>query len=114
MTRAGTGTTGLPEATDVPQGLPAPEQPRSGIDPLPLGPDGLTCSAKGCRQGAHYDLRWNNPKIHTPDRRKHWLACTDHRDSLSRFLSARGFLREVVDLPEQDPPASSSPAEAAG
>lgn len=53
------------------------------------------CSAKGCRNPAAYALIWNNPKIHTPDRRKVWLACEEHRDSLSGFLSARGFLREV-------------------
>jgi hypothetical protein len=40
-------------------------------------------------------LLWNNPKIHTPERRKTWLACDDHKVSLSEFLSARGFLREV-------------------
>jgi hypothetical protein len=40
-------------------------------------------------------LRWNNPKIHTPDRRKVWLACDAHRQHLSDFLAARGFLREV-------------------
>ena len=45
-----------------------------------------------------YDLSWNNPKIHPPERRKHWLACAGHRDSLSQFLSARGFLREVEPL----------------
>lgn len=53
------------------------------------------CSAKGCRRPAVWDLRWNNPKIHTPDRRKSWLACEEHRDHLSGFLSARGFLRET-------------------
>jgi hypothetical protein len=56
------------------------------------------CSARGCRQSASYDLQWNNPTIHTADRRKHWLACDDHRDSLSQFLSARGFLKSVVPL----------------
>lgn len=70
-----------------------------GVDPLPAGEDGLVCSARGCRADAAFDLRWNNPKIHTPGRRKHWLACPDHRASLSAFLSARGFLREVEDLP---------------
>lgn len=69
-----------------------------GVDPLPVGPDGLVCSARGCRASATIDLRWNNPKIHLPTRRKHWLACPEHRDSLSAFLSARGFLREVVPL----------------
>jgi hypothetical protein len=54
------------------------------------------CSAKGCQQPAAHELRWNNPKLHTPDRRKTWLACDDHRESLSQFLAARNFLREVV------------------
>jgi hypothetical protein len=40
-------------------------------------------------------LLWNNPKIHTPDRRKTWLACDEHKESLSGFLTARGFLKEV-------------------
>ena len=61
--------------------------------------DELVCSARGCRAPATVDLRWNNPRIHTPDRRKHWLACTAHRESLSSFLSTRGFLREVEELP---------------
>ncbi|MFT4163761.1 MAG: acetone carboxylase [Microlunatus sp.] len=65
---------------------------------MPEGPAELTCSARGCRAAAAYDILWNNPTIHTPDRRKHWLACGDHRDSLSAFLSARGFLREVEEL----------------
>jgi hypothetical protein len=43
-------------------------------------------------------LEWNNPKIHTPDRRKQWLACGEHRDSLGAFLGARGFLRETLPL----------------
>lgn len=68
-------------------------------DPLPRSEDGsLTCSARGCRQVATYDLQWNNPRIHTQARRKHWLACADHRESLGAFLSARGFLRDTVEL----------------
>jgi hypothetical protein len=70
----------------------------TGIDPLPTGPDGLVCSAKGCRQPATMDLRWNNPKIHPDTRRKHWLACDEHAASLNQFLSTRGFLREVLPL----------------
>jgi hypothetical protein len=68
---------------------------------LPDGPsdDGHpTCSARGCRRAATFDLAWNNPKIHPVERRKHWLACDDHRDSLSSFLAARSFLREVEPL----------------
>ncbi|MGH3366394.1 MAG: acetone carboxylase [Nocardioidaceae bacterium] len=59
------------------------------------GPEHV-CSAKDCRRPAVWELRWNNPKIHTPDRRKSWLACDQHRDHLSGFLSARDFLRETV------------------
>jgi hypothetical protein len=54
------------------------------------------CSAKGCQTEAAYELLWNNPKLHTPDRRKVWLACEEHRQSLSDFLAARKFLRDVV------------------
>ena len=70
----------------------------SDVDPFLEGADGPLCSARGCRQAASYDLQWNNPKIHAADRRKHWLACHDHRESLAQFLSARGFLKEVLPL----------------
>ena len=60
----------------------------------PMTPD--TCSAKGCTAPAQHALQWNNPKIHTPERRKTWLACEDHRVSLSDFLAARSFLKDVV------------------
>jgi hypothetical protein len=56
----------------------------------------LICSAKGCRAPAAWALRWNNPKLHPPERRKTWLACPEHRTSLGEFLDLRGFLREVV------------------
>jgi len=54
------------------------------------------CSAKGCQAGATWELLWNNPKLHTPERRKIWLACDDHRQSLADFLGARSFLKDVV------------------
>lgn len=57
------------------------------------GDPGSICSAKGCTADAAFALQWNNPKIHTPDRRKTWLACTEHRSYLEQFLGARGFLR---------------------
>jgi len=66
--------------------------------PDQVDPADTTCSAKGCRNPAGFDLQWNNPKIHPPQRRKHWLACPEHRDSLSAFLSARSFLKQVVAL----------------
>ena len=57
------------------------------------------CSAKGCRAPAVWALRWNNPKLHEPERRKTWLACQDHRGSLGDFLEIRGFLREIAPVP---------------
>lgn len=50
-------------------------------------------------------MRWNNPRLHTPDRRKIWLACEEHRVSLAGHLEVRGFLRDVVAvdaLPDSD------------
>ncbi len=58
------------------------------------------CSAKGCRAAAVWVLAWNNPKIHTPERRKTWLACEEHREHLSQFLGVRGMLKDVVLLAE--------------
>lgn len=58
------------------------------------------CSGKGCRAPAVWALVWNNPKVHTPERRKVWLACDDHRAHLVTFLEARSFLREVLTMEE--------------
>jgi hypothetical protein len=58
----------------------------------------LICSAKGCRAAAVTALLWNNPKIHDPDRRKTWLACPEHEESLASFLGARNFLREKTPV----------------
>lgn len=66
---------------------------------------GLVCSAKGCRGTAEWAHLWNNPRLHTPERRKVWLACDEHRVSLGEFLSVRGFLKETV-------PAAEIPADA--
>ncbi|MEV6212206.1 hypothetical protein [Kitasatospora sp. NPDC051914] len=73
------------------------DTPSFGLFGAAEGPDGAAvCSAKGCREAAGWVLVWNNPKLHTPDRRKTWLACDDHREHLSQFLGVRGFLKEVV------------------
>lgn len=61
----------------------------------------VQCSAKGCRAPARHVLVWNNPKIHTPDREKTWVACDEHRQSLSQHLDVRGFLKRVDALPVQ-------------
>jgi hypothetical protein len=66
----------------------------------------LTCSAKGCSAAATWSLLWNNPRLHTPERRKTWLACDTHRDYLAEFLRARRFLRDVERLEDHpDEPA---------
>lgn len=59
------------------------------------GDQPLACSSRGCKNEAVWVLLWNNPKIHTEDRRKQWLACDGHRDTLGDFLKARGFLRDI-------------------
>ncbi|WP_026546791.1 hypothetical protein [Paenarthrobacter nicotinovorans] len=54
------------------------------------------CSRKGCRVVAQWQLLWNNPRIHTPDRRKVWLSCTDHREWLEEYLTTRGLWKETL------------------
>jgi hypothetical protein len=63
----------------------------------------LMCSARACRSSASWGLKWNNPKLHEPNRRKTWLACNEHRESLEAFLTVRGFLRETVPVSELKP-----------
>ena len=70
------------------------------------------CSGKGCRADAEYGLLWNNPKLHPADRRKTWLACEEHRVSLSYFLSVRGFLKDTVPVSELSD--SSEPIDSQG
>lgn len=60
--------------------------------------DEVICSAKGCREAASYVLVWNNPKLHTADREKNWVACEEHRPSLADFLERRSFLRRIDPL----------------
>ena len=81
---------------------------------LAAGADGpgpaavATCSRKACRSEASWQLLWNNPKIHTPERRKIWLACNEHRDWLEDYLQTRRLWKETVELvPEPD--AGSTP-----
>jgi hypothetical protein len=82
---------------DMPADVPADEPPM--------------CSAKGCRAEAAWVLAWNNPKLHTPERRKAWATCEQHREQLAHFLALRGFLRETVPLEQWDA-GQSSPASA--
>ena len=56
------------------------------------------CSRAGCVATAIWRIDWRNPRIHTPDRRKTWVACDEHKDYLREFLAAREFPLEVSTL----------------
>jgi hypothetical protein len=73
--------------------------------------DTLKCSARGCAQPARWKLLWNNPRLHTPERRKTWLACDDHRASLADFLGARSFLRDTVPVDGRPDGSPGAPAD---
>lgn len=79
----------------------------------PHTPEGgrTVCSRKACREEAGWQLLWNNPKIHTPDRRKIWVACADHVDWLQDYLQLRGLWKETLPLHE---PGSSERSEKTG
>lgn len=75
------------------------------ISPLGLGgeaSDRFECSRAGCRDHADYAILWRNPKIHTEDRRKTWLACEPHLPILRDFLATRDFPLEVRTIEEID------------
>ena len=63
---------------------------------LGLEPSAAECSRAGCRETGRWRIEWRNPKIHTEDRRKVWLACDEHEEFLREFLAARDFPLEVV------------------
>jgi hypothetical protein len=55
-------------------------------------PDGRPeCSRAGCRAAAHWRIDWRNPRIHTADRVKSWVACDQHAGYLRDYLAARDF-----------------------
>ena len=66
--------------------------------PGPTPAAAAMCSRKACRSEASWQLLWNNPKIHTPERRKIWLACGEHRDWLEDYLQTRGLWKETVAM----------------
>lgn len=75
-------------------------------------PSRFTCSRAGCSEQAVWRIRWRNPKIHTPDRVKVWLACGEHVDYLRSFLGTRSFPMIVDDRLEDPPlPIPDTPAD---
>jgi hypothetical protein len=61
-------------------------------------PERHTCSRAGCRLEATTAIEWRNPRIHTGDRFKVWLACDEHVPVLRDFLAARAFPLQVKPL----------------
>ncbi|WP_024476530.1 hypothetical protein [Arthrobacter sp. CAL618] len=61
-------------------------------------PAETVCSRKACRLPATWQLLWNNPKIHTLERRKIWVACGEHRDWLENYLQTRDLWKETLPL----------------
>jgi hypothetical protein len=58
----------------------------------------LQCSSAGCRASASWRVNWRNPRLHSPDRVKVWLACDAHRDHLEGYLASRGLPVVVTAL----------------
>jgi hypothetical protein len=65
-------------------------------------PDGdePRCSAAGCTGAAAWRVNWRNPRIHSADRVKIWLACDAHRSTLGDYLATRGFPVVITALDE--------------
>jgi hypothetical protein len=69
-----------------------------------------TCSRAGCRNAATTTVNWRNPRIHSLDRVKVWLACDEHSAYLHDYLAARDFPVVVAPLgtPVESVPSSAS------
>ena len=67
-----------------------------GVD----GPAVDRCSRAGCDSLAVAKVNWRNPRIHSEDRVKVWLACAEHSDFLRDYLASRGFPVIVTGLAE--------------
>ncbi|CAN5176332.1 MAG: hypothetical protein JWR04_861 [Rhodoglobus sp.] len=55
------------------------------------GPATERCSRAGCTAAAVWAVHWRNPRIHSEDRVKTWLACDEHVEYLRDYLATRDF-----------------------
>jgi hypothetical protein len=62
------------------------------------GPESQRCSRAGCGFAAQWNVNWRNPRIHTEDRVKVWLACDEHVHYLRDYLATRDFPVIVTPL----------------
>jgi hypothetical protein len=60
------------------------------------------CSRAECREPATWRIDWRNPRIHTGDRFKTWLACDEHVEYLRGFLASRSFPVSVAPFAATD------------
>jgi hypothetical protein len=58
----------------------------------------LICSRAGCSDGASWFIYWRNPKVHSLDRKKTWLACESHKQFFIEYLSMREFFLEAESI----------------
>ena len=49
------------------------------------------CSRAACERSACHRIEWRNPRIHSEERIKIWLACDEHLDYLHDFLHSRSL-----------------------
>ena len=64
------------------------------------GPSSERCSRAGCTEAAAWNVNWRNPRIHTEDRVKIWLACDEHVEYLRDYLATRDFPVIVTPIAE--------------
>ena len=62
------------------------------------GPQDVQCSRSGCREAPEWNVNWRNPKLHTADRVKVWVACDEHREFFLEYFGNRGFPVSVSEF----------------
>lgn len=60
----------------------------------------LVCSRRACGSAATRAVLWRNPRLHTADRTKVWLACDEHEAVLREHLALRAFPVRTCALSE--------------
>lgn len=75
------------------------------VEELPSGP---RCSRASCESVAIWRVNWRNPRIHSIDRVKVWLACSEHREFLRDYLETRDFPVVVTGIGESIEQVGSS------
>ena len=59
------------------------------------------CSRTSCREEPTWEVQWRNPKIHSEDRVKIWLACDGHQEFFQGYLEQRNFPVTCVAITEE-------------